>query len=184
MTEKYLAIMLSILVVTSALGAQKKPQAEALPGVVVKADADTEGASTPRARTPDGRSSFKLEIEVGGQYLTWAKDAGLDTTVNGSDVTEIAVYSRSRRIPPSIGVRGYQTSVALREPEMIAPAFTAAVRAQRQVSLELTPFHATIGLGKRRSATTIAVGEMGFGFPQLDKTISAGPWASAPNSES
>lgn len=40
----------------------------------------------------------------------------------------------------------------------------------RQVSLEMTPFHGTIGYG-RVKARTVTGFELGFGFPEFDRTL-------------
>jgi hypothetical protein len=48
----------------------------------------------------------------------------------------------------------------------------ATVHAQRrQVSLEANPVHGTLGYGWARSPSTFIGVEVGFGFPQLDRTL-------------
>jgi hypothetical protein len=41
----------------------------------------------------------------------------------------------------------------------------------RQLSLEANPIHGTLGYGRVRSPTLVAGVQIGFGFPQLDRTL-------------
>lgn len=55
---------------------------------------------------------------------------------------------------------------------VLLTAAAADVRAQsRELSLEANPFHGTLGYGWVRSPTLTAGVQVGFGFPQFDRTL-------------
>lgn len=83
--------------------------------------------------------------------------------MSGTDLAEQPVGHRYRR-------RVHMRSLAVLA--VLASVSAADASAQRrELSLEANPFHGTLGYGWYRSPDRVMGIQVGFGFPQLDRTI-------------
>ena len=74
----------------------------------VYVDRTSNGTAVALGRLPNG-ASCPLSVYVDGNYISWAREQGLDNVVNSADILGIEVYARASEMPARISGLGGAT---------------------------------------------------------------------------
>lgn len=76
----------------------------------VSVDRNSTGVAVAYGKLPNG-GSCPLSVFLDGNYIAWARDAGLDNVINRDEVLAIEVYPRASDVPATIAGKGGMSGV-------------------------------------------------------------------------